>query len=91
MKPIGLTMKKSRNKYRLESRGELMMIHECTDCKVISINRIAADDDAETVVLVFRESLVTLYHLNLLCRPYGIIPLNDLDVVETQLFGPTAN
>jgi len=27
MMPIGLTMKKSRNKYRLHSRGELMLVH----------------------------------------------------------------
>ena len=40
MKPIGLTMKKSRNKYRLEARGELMLIHECVDCKTLSINRM---------------------------------------------------
>jgi hypothetical protein len=29
MKPIGLTMKKGRNKYRLDRRGELMLVHEC--------------------------------------------------------------
>jgi hypothetical protein len=55
MKPIGLTMKKSRNKYQRERRGELMLIHECVECRTLSINRIAADDDSETSWL-FSES-----------------------------------
>ena len=89
MKPIGLTMKNSRNKYRLESRGELMLIHKCVGCTAISINRIAADDDAETVILVFRESLDILHQLDHLCKSYEIIPLDldDLEIVETQLYG----
>jgi hypothetical protein len=45
MKPIGLTMKKGRNKYQLGGRGELMLIHECIECGSLSINRIATDDD----------------------------------------------
>src|SRR4026209_2498083 len=49
MKPIGLTMKKGRNKYRPGPRGELMLVHACTECNAVSINRIAADDDPETV------------------------------------------
>ena len=93
MKPIGLTMKKSRNKYRLESRGELMLIHQCMECTVISINRIAADDDAETVIAVFRESLVFHRQLNLLCQAYEILPLcaNDVEMVEAQLYGQNAH
>lgn len=89
MKPIGLTMKKSRNKYRLKSRGELMMIHQCAECAAVSINRIAADDDAESVLTVFRESRVLHHQLELLCRPYEIIPLNpdDMEAVASQLFG----
>ena len=42
MKPIGLTMKVGRNKYQREARGELMLIHEFTECGSLSINRIAA-------------------------------------------------
>ena len=93
MKPIGLTMKKSRNKYRLESRGELMLIHQCIECEVISINRIAADDDAETVITVFQESLVFHRQPNLLCQAYEILPLcaDDVETVEAQLYGQYAN
>src|SRR5215475_14044587 len=57
MKPIGLTMKKSRNKYRLEARGELMLIHQCVECSDISINRIAADDDPDSILSTFQDSL----------------------------------
>lgn len=89
MKPIGLTMKKSRNKYRPESSGELMMIHECIECTAISINRIAADDDTDSMFIVFRESLIMLHRLHRLCKPYEIVPLDhrDLETVDTQLFG----
>lgn len=92
MKPIGLTVKKSRNKYRLESHGELMLIHQCTECAALSINRIAADDDAESVLHVFEESLVFHYQLIFLCQPHGIIPLNgdSIEAVEAGLYGQKA-
>ena len=44
MRPVGLTLKNSRNKYARAASGELMLVHLCTDCSKISINRIAADD-----------------------------------------------
>ena len=93
MKPIGLTMKKGRNKYRLESRGELMLIHECVECRAISINRIAADDDAETVIAVFQESLAVHYQINLMCNQHGILPLNadDIKMVTAQLYGQSSS
>jgi hypothetical protein len=57
MKPVGLTMKKGRNKYASSPRGELMLVHECVDCESVSINRIAGDDDSETLIAVFHSSL----------------------------------
>lgn len=88
MKPIGLTMKKGRNKYR-QSRGELMLIHECTDCRTLSINRIAADDDSETVLAVFRESLGLGPQVQVLCQQHGIeiLKAEDAQLVHTQLYG----
>ena len=71
MKPVGLNMKKSRNKYQREARGELMLIHECVECKVLSINRIAADDDLATILAVFEESLTHAHDLQAKCTPYG--------------------
>jgi hypothetical protein len=87
MKPVGLTLKKSRNKYQTEPRGELMLVHACVDCATVSINRIAADDDPETILSVFQSSFdidqVGFYNQQ------GIVMLdaeND-EVVHTQLFG----
>jgi len=87
MKPIGLTLKKSRNKYQLEPRGELMLIHACTECAIVSINRIAADDDPKTVLSVFQSSLDI--DQNGLYDRHGIVMLGteDAGVIYTQLYG----
>lgn len=84
MKPIGLTMKKSRNKYRLDKRGELMLVHECSECSALSINRIAADDDPVSILEVFNNTL-----FDGRCEPAGITLLNaeDTEIVHAQLFG----
>ncbi len=89
MKPIGLTMKKGRNKYQREPRGELMLVHECTDCRTLSINRIAADDDSATVLAVFEASLGMDAQMRSRCFQYGIAVLNaeDRKIVHTQLYG----
>jgi len=55
MEPIGLTLKATCKKYG-PGQGELMLIHLCTDCKRLSINRIAADDDPETIFVIFESS-----------------------------------
>ena len=89
MKPIGLTMKKSRNKYRLEARGELMLIHECTECRTLSINRIAADDHPESILEVSNESHVLDHQTHATCKGQGILILDDMEKVYTQLYGQT--
>ena len=93
MKPIGLTMKKGRNKYRLESRGELMLIHECMECGSWSINRIAADDDYESILEVFKTSLQNSNQFRTRVEADGIIMLNaeDDESVRSQLFGQNAD
>jgi hypothetical protein len=92
MKPVGLTLKLGRNKYRREARGELMLIHQCTECHVLSINRIAADDDSEAVIAVFQESLTLGQQTHELCQEYGIkmLKAEDAKVIYTQLFGRQA-
>jgi hypothetical protein len=89
MKPIALTMKRGRNKYQPEQRGELMLVHECIDCKTLSINRIAADDNSGTVMAVFQESLTLSYQMHVLCQDDGIIILKaeDSKTVHAQLYG----
>jgi len=92
MKPVGLTMKKGRNKYQREPRGELMLIHECTDCQTLSINRIAADDDSGNVLAVFERSFALTPHVQARCREYGIVILDsaDTEIVQVQLYGRCA-
>jgi hypothetical protein len=87
MKPVGLTMKMGRNKYRLDRRGELMLVHQCIDCGIPSINRVAADDDASTIFAVFQESLGSEIHR--VCEGYGILTLraHDMDALYKQLYG----
>ena len=87
MKPIGLTLKTGRNKYRRESGGELMLIHQCVDCDTLSINRIAADDDAATLRGIFRSSIEDQIHT--FCAANGITALRSTDSAELdrQLFG----
>ena len=89
MKPIGLTMKMGRNKYQRNSGGELMLIHQCSDCRTLSINRIAADDDSGAIVAVFQESLTLGPKIQALCQEYGIVMLKaeDTKAVYTQLYG----
>jgi hypothetical protein len=89
MKPIGLTMKKGRNKYQLESRGELMLIHECIECESLSINRIAADDNSDSIMDVFNESLFNGYQIRTKCEQHGILILEAAhkQMVVIQLCG----
>lgn len=87
MKPIGLTMKLSRNKYRRESRGELMLIHQCVECNALSINRIAADDDSYAILAIFQASVQN--QVGDLCAGHGILALteNERAILHKQLFG----
>ena len=91
MRPVGLTLKMSRNKYRSGEGGELMLIHQCLDCGSLSINRIAADDDAATLLDVFRSSIKSEIHL--LCEANGIMPLGLTDsyILQKQLYGTEEN
>jgi hypothetical protein len=87
MKPVGLTMKMGGNKYRLDQRGELMLVHQCMDCGVLSINRVAADDVSSTIYSVFEESLRSEIHR--ICEEYGILTLGarGSDALRQQLYG----
>ena len=57
MEPIGLTFKNEGvDKYGINRQGELMLIHKCKNCQKISINRIAGDDNVETLMDIFLKS-----------------------------------
>jgi len=57
MPPVGLTFKQEGfDKYGQEKRGELMLVHKCSRCGKISINRIAGDDFSDEILEVFSKS-----------------------------------
>ena len=91
MQPAALTTKRSRNKYR-HGHGELMLVHLCTDCGYVSVNRIAADDDADTLLEIFNASLTLPARTRELLLGDGIdiLPPESLPSLQIQLFGDTA-
>ena len=89
MQPIGLTMKRSRNKYAVERDGELMLIHRCTICAKVAINRIAADDYAAAIEQIFASSVQTGAACQAELDRMGVSMLvaGDADLVSERLFG----
>ncbi len=91
MAPIGLTFKNEGwDKYNGKPKqGELMVIHQCQDCGTVSINRIAADDSAETILQIFKQSLKTKESIRQTLQKENIRLLteNDSREIKTQLFG----
>lgn len=84
MRPIGLTFKHEG----AGRQGEIMLIHECAGCGVISINRIAADDDNETLLCVYGESDNNQDRRdNLSAQHIRILTPEDRSEVNVQLFG----
>jgi DNA-directed RNA polymerase subunit RPC12/RpoP len=88
MRPIGLTLKRRYKKYPGAS-GELMLVHQCTVCKRVSINRIAADDDAEGILAVYRDAIESPPPISLTLSAQGITLLGreHLNQVTRQLYG----
>jgi hypothetical protein len=91
MRPIGLMLKNRRNKYAATPSGELMVVHQCTSCTAVSINRIAADDGAEILSDVFRSSLGMEHPIRAGLEQDGIRILgpNDCELLSRRLFGET--
>jgi hypothetical protein len=89
MQPVGLTVKVRRTKYGSSQPGELMLIHTCVECGRISINRIAADDDPETMLAIFQDSLNMEGSLVRRLECDGIRPLraSDRGLICARLFG----
>lgn len=56
MRPIGLTFKITIKRYKGRAQGELMLVHLCEDCSRISINRMAADDNAAAALDILADS-----------------------------------
>lgn len=88
MEPVGLTLKRRNKKYGNAS-GELMLIHCCTGCRALSINRIAGDDFGETVMEVFEraESLSDQLLQRIELSGIDLLRRTGRSAVCRQLFG----
>jgi hypothetical protein len=89
MRPIGLTLKRIHKKYEGAQAGELMVIHQCVECRCISINRIAADDGSEVLVDVFLASQETDRRIKTDLEERGIQMLDraEWETISRRLFG----
>lgn len=88
MRPVGLTVKSVHKKYAARS-GELMLVHLCTGCDSLSINRIAADDIPETVFGIFHfgDTMGPTLRERLEEEGIRLLQAADAETVQKQLFG----
>ena len=89
MAPVGLTLKHSRDKYAYQRGGELMLVHRCTFCGELVINRIAADDDPARIIAILEEADSNRQTIKKRCQNQQIQLLNpaERDLALTRLFG----
>jgi hypothetical protein len=89
MEPIGLTYKQTNKRYGQNDQGELMLIHRCTGCDKVSINRIAADDDIQAISRVFGKSLLLELDVREILNEEGVSMLgaHESSRVYRQLIG----
>jgi uncharacterized protein (DUF983 family) len=87
MRPLGLAMKTSPKRY--PGPGELMLVHHCTACGQDSLNRLAADDDPQALLVVFRGLQAMPPGERLRLQAGGIHPLEpeDIFLLHARLFG----
>jgi hypothetical protein len=85
-----LTFKREgTDKYGKIRQGEIMLIHECTGCGKISINRIAGDDKETAMSGIFEESknLPSEKIQKLKEENIELLSEKDKEKINTQLFG----
>jgi len=88
MEPIGVTLKREgTDKYGKEKLGDVMLVHRCSTCGVININRIAADDPNDLVMSVFEKSASLPQATKDEMLKQNILLLDDRGVLKERLFG----
>lgn len=90
MEPIGLTFKhEGWNRYEKSKQGELMLIHRCTQCEKITINRIAGNDSPIEILNVLERSKTLENETRKRLEKDDIRLLNEKDREEItrQLYG----
>ena len=87
MKPIGITFK--RNGRGRTRKGDIMLIHQCTGCGEVNINRIAGDDCPAAILDVFVTSGVLPAHLKtrLATQDIHLLQPGDEEYLRAGLFG----
>jgi len=89
MRPVGLALKRVNKKYASDKSGELLLVHYCNECGKVSLNRLAADDDSQSVLQVFYASLA----LNpptrsaLVENSVYTLQMSDFHLLRLRLFG----
>lgn len=94
MAPVGLTFKQEGlDKYGREKEGELMLIHKCSKCERVSINRLAADDDERAILMLFNESVMIDDKIkkDIINEGIAIATADDKQKIFIQLFGKSLN
>ena len=90
MEPIGLTCKHNGfDKYGRARMGDIMLIHVCTGCGEVNINRIAADDCSDQILALFARSL-TLGDADkdkITRAGIRLLQTDDRALLHTALFG----
>jgi hypothetical protein len=68
-----------------------MLVHLCTDCERISINRIASDDIPQAILEVFDASLVLPDRLrqHIMIGEINLLGNESFEMVHQQLYGQT--
>lgn len=91
MEPIGVTLKtEGTDKFTSEARyGDVMLIHRCTGCDKININRIAADDNIDAIMSVFEKShtLSVEDRMELENQGVDLFDQSRRSLIEERLFG----
>jgi hypothetical protein len=92
MRPIGLTVKRGREKYGLARAGELMLVHLCGGCDKLSINRIAGDDHPRSLLEAFAASdaLEAALLARLEASEIVLLGQDDLELVRARIYGQGA-
>lgn len=85
MQPIGLTFKHEG----IGKQGEVMLIHLCSICQKVSINRVARDDLEQDILSIFEISLGMGEDIKTMLQIKDVVLLSESNRSELniQLFG----
>nr|WP_321524703.1 RNHCP domain-containing protein [uncultured Cohaesibacter sp.] len=92
MEPVGLTIKHNGvDKYGRERGGGIMIVHVCSGCGSVNINRIAADDCCDALLMLFKRSETISYEQRNRIEEAGIrlLQAEQAEQLQTALFGRT--